>query len=260
MVASHFNASPSVVFAFQGLLSGCCSLQTWQLHIVIRLLSQLWILIGEIKRVLIFVAVSETQADIWTSPSLLASPQATIYPVSKARLPSRRPRLRTSSIRPSRPWAAAHWPIRGARARRPQQAWRPTCKVRRNASSCRTAGSWAAMWPWRAGEWPVMTVSGAAGFRYRCCYNTVLTQGGGGGGGVYHAKQMSQPQAAVCVYFNSCSDSIWCLHFLYFHLHFKQLTFGGRSYNLYIFFNSHISIAFFASLVFFFFFNEIISL
>lgn len=70
-----------------------------------------------------------------------ASLQVTTYPVSQARLLSRQLRPRTGSIRPSRRSAAAHWPIRGARARRPQPAWRPTCRVRRNASSCRTAGS-----------------------------------------------------------------------------------------------------------------------
>lgn len=91
----------------------------------------------------------------WLPSSLSHSAfsQVTTCPVSLARLLSHQLRLRTGSIRPSRRSAAAHWPIRGARARRPQPAWRPTCRVRRNASSCRTAGSWAAMWPWRAGEW-----------------------------------------------------------------------------------------------------------
>lgn len=83
-----------------------------------------------------------------------ASFQVTTYPISQARLLSHQLRPRTGSIRLSRRSAAAHWPIRGAQARRPQPAWRLTCRVRRNASSCRTAGSWAAMWPWRAGEWP----------------------------------------------------------------------------------------------------------
>lgn len=87
--------------------------------------------------------------------------QVTSYLVSRAHLRSHQPHPRTSSIRPSRPWAAAHWPIRGAQARRPQPAWRPTCKVRRNVSSCRTAGSWEAMWPWRAGEWPMNELSRA---------------------------------------------------------------------------------------------------
>lgn len=104
-----------------------------------------------------------------------ASLQVTIYRVSKAHHLCHQPRPHTSSIRPSRPWVAAHWPIRGARARRPQPAWRPTCRVRRNASSCRTAGSWAAMSPWRAGEWPTRTYNRAGKSRSRCYYEAIFT-------------------------------------------------------------------------------------
>lgn len=85
--------------------------------------------------------------------------QVTTYPVNQARLLSHQLRHHTGSIHPSRRSAAAHWPIRGARARHPQPAWRPTCRVRQNASSCRTAGSWVAMWPWKAGEWPEASTS-----------------------------------------------------------------------------------------------------
>ena len=101
---------------------------------------------------------------------LCVSPQGIIYRVHKALHLCHQPlpHTHTSSTRPSRPWAEAHWPIRGARALRPQPAWRPTCRVRQNASSCRTAGSWAAMWPWRAGEWPTMTYSGGGKFKSRC--------------------------------------------------------------------------------------------
>lgn len=138
------------------LLSNCCLLVT-----------EPCLLIGKINDVLIL--------ELWGIHKLIfrclfpsASLQVTTYLVSKAHLLCHQPHPRTSSIHPSRPWAAAHWPIRGAPAHRPQPAWRPTCRVRRNASSCRTAGSWAAMWPWRAGKWPTITYTRAGKFKYRC--------------------------------------------------------------------------------------------
>ena len=129
-----------------------------------------WLLILE-KNIIIILKCLSLQLRI-NKPAFL---QVTISQVSQAHRRSHQPRPRTSSIRPSRPWAAAHWPIRGALARRPQPAWRPTCRVRRNASSCRTAGSWAAMWPWRAGEWPTVTYTRAGTFRPRCYYKTIST-------------------------------------------------------------------------------------
>lgn len=173
VVASHFNVLLLVVFVFQGLLSGCCTLLSNCCLLGIE--SWLGILIGKINYVLI-LSLLEMHKLTFGRLSPSASLQVTTYLVSKAHLLSHQPHPRTSSIRPSRPWAAAHWPIRGARARRPQPAWRPTCKVRRNASSCRTAGSWAAMWPWRAGEWPTMTYTRAGKFRrkFTWCENKMM--------------------------------------------------------------------------------------
>lgn len=103
-----------------------------------------------------------------------ANPQVITCLLSKVHHLSHQPRLHTGSIRPSHPWAAAHWPIREARVPRQQPAWRPTCKVRRNASSCRTAGSWAAMSPWRAGEWPTMTCKHTWKIQFQVSWNVFI--------------------------------------------------------------------------------------
>lgn len=83
--------------------------------------------------------------------------QKTDCPVNKASLLYHQIRpLTTNSTRQLHRWAAARWPISGAWARPPRLAWRLNCRAQLNVSSCRTAGSWTAMWPWRAGEWPTM--------------------------------------------------------------------------------------------------------
>lgn len=111
-------------------------------------------------------------------PVFLSPPlQVTICQVSKLHLLCHQLHPHTGNTPPSLPWAAAHWPIKGARVHHPQPAWRLTCRVRRNASSCRTAGSWAAMWPWRAGEWTMVTYNRTERFRSRChtwCIFTTL--------------------------------------------------------------------------------------
>lgn len=164
VVASHFYVLLLLVFTFLGRLSGCkpfitciqgrCISSPSAASSKSSFSTSCKISPNSNKTfyfILFYLATDENLIPICCL-SLSFLLQVTICQVNRPRLPSHQLRPHTGSTRPSPRWAAARWPIKGARVHPPQPAWRLTCRVQRNASSCRTAGCWAAMWLWRAGE------------------------------------------------------------------------------------------------------------